>query len=91
MQDLLNHFEVLGNPQRKHARIGILSPITFEQLQKMSLQGVYRTQGYSNSRAVQFLDPEHPDLAESFTTISPSRFRSALLALTTFGVSEKPS
>jgi len=29
-----------GNPQRKHVRNGMLSPIDFEQQQKLKLQGV---------------------------------------------------
>ena len=39
-QDAFDYIEMFCNPQRKHARNGMLSPITFEQQQKLNLQGV---------------------------------------------------
>jgi putative transposase len=39
----VDYIEFFYNPQRKHVRNGMLSPIAFEQQQKLKLQGVYRT------------------------------------------------
>ena len=39
--------EVFHNPQRKHAGNGLLSPMDFEQQQKLKLQGVQEITGYS--------------------------------------------
>ena len=38
--DLFDYIEFFYNPQRKHVRNGMLSPIDFEQQQKLKLQGV---------------------------------------------------
>jgi putative transposase len=38
-QDVFDYIEFLYNPQRKHVRNGMLSPIDFEQRQKLQLQG----------------------------------------------------
>ena len=35
-----DYIEFFYNPQRKHVRNGMLSPIAFEQQQKLKLQGV---------------------------------------------------
>lgn len=40
MQDVFDYIEMSYNPQRKHARNGMLSPIDFEQQQKMKQHGV---------------------------------------------------
>ena len=45
--DMFDYIEFFYNPQRKHVRNGMLSPIAFEQQQKLKLQGVYQTRGYS--------------------------------------------
>jgi|GEM_PF-678120 len=37
-----------GNPKRKHARNGMLSPVKFERRQKMRHEGVQETLGYSD-------------------------------------------
>jgi len=39
-QDVFDFNEFFYNPQRKHVRNGMLSPIDFEQQQKLKLQGV---------------------------------------------------
>jgi|TARA_R110002126_G_scaffold178004_2_gene326943 putative transposase len=39
-RDVFDYFGPFYNPQRKHGRHGILSPITFEPHQKLKLQGV---------------------------------------------------
>jgi putative transposase len=39
-QDVFEYIEFFYNPQRKHVRNGMLSPIAFEQQQKLKLQGV---------------------------------------------------
>lgn len=39
-QDVFDYIEMFYNPQRKHARNGMLSPINFEQQQKLNPQGV---------------------------------------------------
>jgi putative transposase len=39
-RDIFDYIEFFYNPQRKHARKGMLSPIAFEQQQKLKLQGV---------------------------------------------------
>ncbi|BAQ70808.1 integrase catalytic subunit [Rhodovulum sulfidophilum] len=39
-RDVFDYIEFFYNPQRKHVRNGMLSPIAFEQLQKLKLQGV---------------------------------------------------
>ena len=39
-QDVFDYIEFFYNPQRKHVRNGMLSPIAFEQQQKLKLQGV---------------------------------------------------
>jgi putative transposase len=36
----MDYIEFFYNPQRKHVRNGMLSPIAFEQQQKLKLQGV---------------------------------------------------
>jgi putative transposase len=38
--DVFNYIEMFYNPQRKHVRNGMLSPIAFEAKQKLNLQGV---------------------------------------------------
>ena len=38
--DVFDYIEFFYNPQRKHVRNGMLSPIAFEQQQKLKLQGV---------------------------------------------------
>ena len=44
---MFDHIELFYNPQRKHVRNGMLSPIAFEQQQKLKLKGVQETRGYS--------------------------------------------
>ena len=39
-RDVFDYIEFFYNPQRKHVRNGMLSPIAFEQQQKLKLQGV---------------------------------------------------
>ena len=39
-QDVFDCIEFFYNPQRKHVRSGMLSPIDFEQQQKLRLQGI---------------------------------------------------
>ena len=39
-RDVFDYIEFFYNPQRKHVRNGMLSPIAFEQRQKLNLQGV---------------------------------------------------
>ena len=39
-RDVFDYIEFFYNPQRKHVRNGMLSPINFEQQQKLKLQGV---------------------------------------------------
>ena len=46
--------EFFYNPKRKHVRNGMLSPIAFEQQQKLKLQGVRETRGYSRGAFLQF-------------------------------------
>ena len=46
-QDMLDYIEFFYNLQRKHVRNGMLSPIAFEQQQKLKLQGVKETRSYS--------------------------------------------
>ena len=46
-----NYIEFFYNPQRKHARNGMLSPIALEQQQKLKLQGIWETWGYSIDQA----------------------------------------
>lgn len=47
-RDVFDYIEFFYNPQRKHVRNGMLSPIDFEQQQKLKLQGVYKSRGYSD-------------------------------------------
>ena len=46
-QDVSGYIEMFHNPQRKHVRNGMLSPIKFEAQQKLNPQGVQETRGYS--------------------------------------------
>jgi putative transposase len=39
-RDVIDYIEFFYNPQRKHVRNGMLSPITLEQQYKQKLQGV---------------------------------------------------
>jgi putative transposase len=39
-QDVFDHIQFFYNPQRKHVRNGLLSPVDFEQQQKLKLQGI---------------------------------------------------
>jgi putative transposase len=39
-QDVFDYIEIFYNPKRKHARNGMLSPVDFEQQQKMKTEGV---------------------------------------------------
>ena len=39
-RDVFDYIEFFYNPQRKHVRNGMLSPIDFEQQQKLKMQGV---------------------------------------------------
>ena len=39
-QDVFDYIEMFYNPQRKHAKNGMLSPVIFEQQQKLNPQGV---------------------------------------------------
>ncbi|MBA8801065.1 UNVERIFIED_ORG: hypothetical protein QE446_005077 [Rhizobium sp. SORGH_AS260] len=41
------------NPKRKHVRNGTLSHIEFEKQQKIQLEGVYETRGYSKGLGVK--------------------------------------
>ena len=47
---MFNYIEFVYNPQRKHVRNDMLSPIGFEQQQKLKLQGVEQTRGHSDRR-----------------------------------------
>ena len=53
------------NPQRKHARNGMLSPIDFEQQQKMKHHGVQKTRGYSESLKSMTLFAARRDFSEA--------------------------
>ena len=46
-RDVFDCIQFFYNPQRKRFRNGMLSPITFEQQQKLKRQGVQQTRGYS--------------------------------------------
>jgi hypothetical protein len=46
-QDVFDYIEMFYNPKRKHVRNGMLSPVEFERQQKMSTEGVQKTQGCS--------------------------------------------
>jgi putative transposase len=46
-QDVFDYIAFFYNPQRKHVRNGMLSPIDFEQQQKLKLKGIWQTRGYS--------------------------------------------
>jgi putative transposase len=37
---VFDYIEMFYNPKRKHARNGMLSPVDFEQQQKMRIEGV---------------------------------------------------
>ena len=50
-RDVFDYIEFFYNPQRKHARNGMLSPIALEQQQKLKLQGIWETWGYSIDQA----------------------------------------
>ena len=39
-QDVFDYIEMFYNPQRKHAKNGMLSPMEFEKQQKLNPQGV---------------------------------------------------
>ena len=39
-QDVFDYIEMFYNPQQKHVRNGMLSPVDFERQQKMSTEGV---------------------------------------------------
>ena len=40
LREIFGYIELFYSPQRKHVRNGMLSPVTFEQQQKLELQGV---------------------------------------------------
>ncbi len=46
--DVFDYIEFFYNPQRKHVRNGMLSPIAFEQQQKLKLQGIWENRRYSH-------------------------------------------
>lgn len=46
-RDVFDYIEFFYNPERKHVRSGMLSPIALEQQQKLKLQGIYKSMGYS--------------------------------------------
>jgi len=46
-RDMFDHTEFFYDPQRKQGWNGTLSPIDFEQQQKLKPQGVWQTAGYS--------------------------------------------
>ena len=46
-RDMLVNIELFYNPQGKYVRNGMLSPIAFEQQQKLKLQGVWQIRGYA--------------------------------------------
>jgi putative transposase len=46
-QDIFDYIEMFYNPQRKHVRNGMLSPVEFETRQKLNPQRVYKSRGYS--------------------------------------------
>ena len=48
-QDVIEYIEMFYKAKRKHANNGTLSPVTFELQQKLNLQGVKETGGYSVS------------------------------------------
>jgi putative transposase len=52
-QDIFDHIEMFYNPQRNHARNGMLSPIEFETRQKLNPQSVYKSRGYSQRHIAQ--------------------------------------
>ena len=39
-QDVFDYIEMFYNPQRKHAKNGMLSPVEFERQQKLNPQGI---------------------------------------------------
>lgn len=39
-QDVFDYIEMFYNPKRKHGRNGMLSPVEFEQQQKLRYEGV---------------------------------------------------
>ncbi len=39
-RDMFDYIEMFYNPQRKHVRNGMLSPVDFERQQAMSTEGV---------------------------------------------------
>ena len=48
-RDVFDYIEFFYNPQCKHVGSGMLTPIASEQQQKLKLQGVWETRGYSLS------------------------------------------
>ena len=48
-RDVFDDIEFFYNPQHKHVRNAMLSPIHFEQRQRLKLQSVYKSRGYSVS------------------------------------------
>lgn len=46
-QDVFDYIEMFYNPQRKHAKNGMLSPVNFERQQTMNRQSVYKSRDYS--------------------------------------------
>jgi putative transposase len=59
-RDVFDYIEFFYNPQRKHVRNRMLSPIAFEQQQKLKLQGVWQTRGYSATGEVQMSSSTAP-------------------------------
>ena len=47
LQTVFDYIEFFYNPQRKHVRNQMLTLIDFEQQQKLKLQSVLQTRGYS--------------------------------------------
>lgn len=56
-QDVSDYIEFFNNPQRRHVRNALLSPITFEQQQKMKLKGGQVNRGYSGRHFFCSLTP----------------------------------
>jgi hypothetical protein len=54
---VFDYIEFFYNPQRKHVRNGMLSPIAFEQQQKLKLHGIWQTRGYSGRDTSFALSP----------------------------------
>ncbi len=74
----VDDIEFFYNPQRKHVGNGTLSPIAFEQQQKLKLQGVWQTRDYSVQSFVEARLDTHTfadiakEVAETFPPERPA-------------------